>query len=167
MRQLTNNNFNDIFLETYQNSSEKVAFFADENNLIILNDLCHCENLLLDQVLFRYPMGIEVKQNTHAFDILEETLQLIIPFGIPQHSVNIHKWKWLYKFDPEQKQPQVFSLESLSFGFVLWLGACGMSFLWFLFEFLQLWLKKQSKILIGLILFLLLLNSRVKTPTCL
>lgn len=163
VRNLGKIEFNETFLEKYRNPSEKFAFFADENNLIELNELCKCENKQLKEVLFRYPMGIEIHNAPFIFEIVEETLQLIIPFGIPQHSVNIHRWKWHKKFDAEPKRPQVFTLDSLSFGFVLWLSSCGISFLWFLAEFLSRWLKKQLKPLIGLILFLMLLYCRLNT----
>lgn len=143
IQQLTEQEFNSIFLKKYRNPSEKSAFFADESNLIVLNELCQCENLKFHEVLFRYPMGMEVHCADNIFDLIEETLLLITPFGIPQHSLEIHKWKWQGKFDPEQKEPEIFSLDSLSFGFFIWLGACGLSCLWFLIELMQKMIRKQ------------------------
>lgn len=160
---LSDKNFNETFLDKRRDSSEKIAFYADENNLIILNDLCNCENIQLNEVLFRYPMGLELRDGAYIFEIVEETLQLIIPFGIPQHSVELHKWKWHRKFDAEPKRPQVFTLDSLLFGFVLWLIACEISILWFLIELIKMETLKQSKSLVGLVLLIRLIKSRLNT----
>jgi hypothetical protein len=56
---------------------------------------------------------------------------------------------------------RIFSLKDLEYGFVLWLAACFVSILVFIYEINNLRLRRKLKILIGLIDFLRLLRARM------
>lgn len=160
----TEKEFFNVFMQNYQNASAKIAFFADEHNLNELNSLCHCENIVLKEVLFRYPVGLKIYSVSTTFELLENTLQHIIPFGIPQHLIEFHNWMLYGRLiDPDLNEPQVFTLESLSFGFIIWLVACGISLLGYIMEQLHIRLRRHLRTLIGLVLFLMLLYCRLNT----
>lgn len=153
------------FLQNYQNSNAKIAFFVDIKTLNELNAACKCSNKFFEQVLFRAQASFSFDLlGSLLFDIIEDTLQHIIPFGIPQHFSEYHKWVLYGRYDKQTvKGPKVLTLKSLSFGFVLWLAACGISFLGFFMEHMHIKMRRHMRQLIGLTLFLMLLYTRLKT----
>lgn len=97
-----------------------MAFYADEHNLNELSELCQCSNLVLEEILFSYQSGLSMSKKHFLYEFIEDTLQRIIPFGIPQHSADYHKWIFYGRWEKiADSGPTVFSLDSISFGFVI------------------------------------------------
>jgi hypothetical protein len=78
-----------------------------------------------------------------------------IPAGIPQYWAEYHDWyKYIrnHTYYEEESGPKVFALENLSFGFNVWLVACGLSLIGFLLEFLYrnsvLFVERQFKMFV-------------------
>jgi len=73
-------------------------------------------------------IGITIPRNNFLHQSIEDTMQLLIPAGIPQHL-----WKYHYQYfyqipqynETHVKAPHVLTWSELSFGFVLWFGSCG------------------------------------------
>lgn len=60
----------------------------------------------------------------------------------------------------EIKEPKVFSIDDLKFGFIIWIFACGLSTLIFIIEILLVWIKKLRNFIIAFYALKILLNSR-------
>ncbi|KAG5671924.1 hypothetical protein PVAND_002092 [Polypedilum vanderplanki] len=161
---LTKEEFTKIYLDQYKNASAKLAFYADNNIMSEFNSLCKCTNLLLQETLFTKQVGLAIEKEHFLYNLIEETLQKIIPFGISQHSADYHKWV-LYRGykEVEKDEPSSYSLADLSFVFILWTITCGISFFVFCYEFLSVKFKHHSRELLGLILLSILLYQRLKT----
>jgi hypothetical protein len=71
------------------------------------------------------------------FDEFEKVIQLISSSGLMLYYVRYFNWyffiRWL-TYENELTEPEVFSIDKLSYGFVIWLGACGVSTFTFLLE---------------------------------
>ena len=108
----------------------------------------------LKEKLFSYPMGLGTFPNHFMSALMEDTMQLIIPTGIPQYLYEYHRWLQFLKFYADIKTgPNVLSIDDLSFGFVLWAIACGISAIVFCGELCGRWLKNVTKKCLGLIIF--------------
>jgi len=85
---------------------------------------------------------------------MEDTMQLIIPTGIPQYLYEYHRWLQFLKFHADIKiGPNVLSIDDLSFGFVLWAVACGISAIVFCGELCGRCLKNVINKCLGSIIF--------------
>ncbi|KAG5683275.1 hypothetical protein PVAND_012565 [Polypedilum vanderplanki] len=159
--------FVNTYIENYQNSLIKMTFVVDLKLQSELNELCDCKNLLLAQVYHTDLVSITLPKFHYLFDLTNEVMQRLRDAGIIQHSVDFHKWilhRQIFE-DPEQ-EPQVLTFENLSFGFVLWLGACLISFIRFCYEMIRLKLRRYMRTIIGLIYFLRLLLMRERHRMC-
>lgn len=154
--------FERIYLDQYRNSSAKIAFYADEHNLNELNSLCQCSNLVLNEVLFQYQVGMGLIKNHYLFDKIDDTIQQITPFGILQYLADHHKWAVYKENNVQVDDLAPFTIDSLSFGFILWLAACVNSFVGFIVEMIHIRIENTVRTLVGLFLFLKLLNCRLK-----
>lgn len=87
-------------------------------------------------------------------------MKKLIPSGIPQYLPDFHAFL-LYGIYENVKQtmPKVLTLEDLSFGFVLWLIACGISVVGFLAEIMFAFVTKFVKNVVGLAAILRLFNE--------
>lgn len=156
--------YKQFFLENHNNPTPRYAFYADEAIADELNAACMCSNEIFKEILFTYQTAF----GSYIFEFvrytLEDTLQHIIPAGIPQHSIEYHRWALYGRWEQEiDGGPKVLAMNDLSFGLVLWLGACGVSFLGFCMELLHFKLRKPLRTFIGLVCFLLLINQRLNS----
>jgi hypothetical protein len=128
------------------------------------NSICHGSAMRLKG--FREDTTITALltyKNSFIYEILNEILQKTIPFGIPQYLMNFHYLTLFKHYEvSSDKNPKVLTIDDLSFGFVLWLGACGISLIGFLYEWLKFKLRKLVRILIGLWFILAVLRWRLR-----
>lgn len=137
-----------------------------QNPITELEILCSCSITFFknDDVAVadnRHLIVLLLIKNHFLNDLIVEVMPFLSAAGILQHSVDYHTWI-LYKkvyFEPPQ-EPQVLAIDDLSFGFVLWLGSCGISFAAFIFELIHPTLFRLMRKLIGLVIFLMLLFVR-------
>lgn len=119
--------------------------------------------------LFTILKGIGVYHNNHAYWKLEKVMRNLIPSGIPQHiRKSIFDVRFKYSVDPVKipskllnlvTSPKVFSLEDLSFEFVIWLVSISVAVAVFMIEVAYVFGKKCVINLTGLYFFLKLLTS--------
>jgi hypothetical protein len=136
-------------LNEIQNPKSKIATFIDVDSFTaaapflkgkIPLKLADRKSLLKGIMMFKYsPM----------YWVVEDTMKLLIPSGIPQ---------WMKKFinevvikgvSEEQKEPKVFTVEDLEFGFVIWGVACGICLVAFVAEILYFYLIKMFESVFG------------------
>lgn len=112
------------------------------------------QGICLKQKLFSYPIGFGTFKNHFMNALIEDTLQLMIPAGIPQYLFEHHRWLKFGKVHVNRKVgPNVLSVDDLSFGFVVWVCCCGISAIIFCVELCGPLLKVVVDKFIGLIVF--------------
>lgn len=100
--------------------------------------------------------------NSFIYEVLNEVLEKTIPAGIPQHLIEYHTWLMYKKYEPnEDSEPRVLTVDDLTFGFVLWMGSCGIAILGIAFEILKFNLNKVWNSFAGLWMLSKFLRPRV------
>jgi len=130
---------------------------------VILNSICKGAAVKLKN--FKEDGNIPVLytvRNSFLYKTLNEVLKKIIPAGIPQYLIKYHEANLFGTFIPFiENSPRVLTIEDLAHGFVLWLGACGVSFIAFLFEILWFRVIVWMKNLVGLWSLMRILGCRL------
>ncbi|KAL7011987.1 hypothetical protein ACKWTF_014551 [Chironomus riparius] len=102
-------------------------------------------------------------RNSLIFEILNKLMERIVPAGIPQYLNKYHESNVYRTFYPIiDIDPKVLTLQNLEYGFVLWIGSCGISAIGFLME--HLWLKgrRVCRSIIGLWMLMSILRIRLR-----
>lgn len=125
-----------FYKDNIRNASAKLAFFMQDTFFDILHsETDGIQGIYLKQKLFSYPIGIGTFKNNFMSQLIEETLQRMIPAGVPQYLFEHHRWLKFGRIHVETEiGPNVLSMDDLSFGFVLWAAVCGMSVVVFVAE---------------------------------
>ena len=118
----------------------KVQPFKMEENLITLN------------------FGFGFASNNFMYSLCEDVMRKLIPMGIIKHLLQLYEELDFRK--SLTKVPKVMTIESLSFGIILWLLTCAVSIVCFIVELLYISLKKVVRFVIGLILMFRIIFGR-------
>lgn len=156
--------FFDLLLSQYRNSSSKYAFFMNDQTLLNITQLCQCKPLVLSEQVTSRVTGIGLPSVDLFSDIVDGFLKRLVPMGILNHLIDYHTWI-LYRngiYKAVDEDPKVLTMDDLSFGFILWLIACVISTIGYLLEIARFKMRKKVRTLIGLVLFLMTLNSCLK-----
>jgi hypothetical protein len=117
----------------------------------------------LDETLLTTQVGYFFYRNNYMFHLTNRAVGALIPAGIMQNLNEYHFWFTEGKPEAEEDEgPSVLSVTDLSFGFVIWLAACGISTFIFAIEWSKPRIKRLIRTTIGLVLFLTLLNRRLR-----
>jgi hypothetical protein len=99
----------------------------------------------LNDKFISLPMALVMNYDHHLFPEFEEVVQMMSSSGLLQFYVKEFNWyrylRTLILVD-NSSQPKIFTLADLAFGFVLWLGACGVSMAVFILEKYYFFLAK-------------------------
>jgi hypothetical protein len=103
-----------------------------------------------------------LQKNHFILASLDRALSSLVESGIAKHLANYGQW---YLFRPRHVEVvdtrRVLALSDLDFGFVLWLGACFVAFLVFLYEIcLSLKVRRVLVKFVGVAEFLRVLVAR-------
>lgn len=120
---------------------------------------------LLQQVISVQSYGIRVYKSNFIYHHIEDNMGWLIQGGFPQRHFNFIKETVLWFPKDYGKDPQVFSIEDLQFGFIIWGISCGISAFAFLsevlFELIKSGLKKLLRAVTGVILVVQLIRNRL------
>lgn len=95
-------------------------------------------------------MNFGITRNSILYEPLNEVLEKLNPSGIIQHLIEFHSWIIDHKFElVAEKHPRILTFDDLSFGFVLWLAACGISAIGFIIELLEYKIRMMIENIIG------------------
>lgn len=112
---LTAENYYNLFKQQIYNDSAKLAVLITENQ--------DCKGVQLKEALFTDSASIAMRRNQFLFWLTEETLQSIIPAGIPQHLIKFY-YDINFPIKEVQKSgPKVLKIDDLKYGFVIWIIA--------------------------------------------
>lgn len=150
------------------NSSAKVTLVSNSNNIILLKQVFRpLEPYYLKQRLRVLVKGLSIYKNNFISHTSYKTMERLIETGIPQNS---YKFFFKHLFDlnlpPPDKNPKVFAIDDLSFGFVVWLYACAISGCAFIAEVLYFYSRaftnRGIREMFGLFALLTLLKERMR-----
>lgn len=110
------------------------AYFKSELKFVHWNQL---QNIFMNTMLGSFVFY----QKSFYFEMMKPTVDKLVDTGIMKYLLDNHQRK---KY-PEitEFKPKVFSLIDLDFGFVLYLGLCGLCTIAFLLE--KVWYSLKSK----------------------
>jgi hypothetical protein len=98
--------------------------------------------LILKENYVTVPIGFRFGNKFSPFlKTGNEVIGWLLNGGILQHW---QKYEDVKVIEDEEEGPKILLLSDLSFGFVLWLSACGISFITFLLEFVWSWIELIS-----------------------
>lgn len=135
----------DNFLTQSQNGSAKIALVMQENVVANVESLTRTPqdwNRLKDFSIQVSQHGLSFCGNTFFFKVANKAVQRLTSAGIMQKMIDdrinaLHKIK-------TRKKPKQLTVDSLRFGFEIWLGFCGLSTLVFLVEYLYVKLGRAA-----------------------
>lgn len=146
------------------NDKAKTAFFMEEIQFASINSICQGSAFKL-KGFWMHPVltTLATPKNSFIYGILNEVLEKLVPAGIPQYLDMFHTEMLFKAYRPfVDRSPKALKITDLSFGFVLWLCACGLSTSGFLAEKLIFKSKKYLRIYIGLWMLWILLKWRLR-----
>jgi hypothetical protein len=93
----------------------------------------------LKESFFSVPIELQFNYYNILGKDLKEITKWLIQGGIIQNWFKYYRW---HKFDlgqnfEDESGPQVFSIDSVSYGFNVWMIACAVSILGFIYEWIQ------------------------------
>lgn len=117
---------------------------------------------IMKQTLTLEPIGACTTHNNFAFRLIDETMGNLTQAGIPQFLFRYFLDFEMRSLVDPPKEPSVFSVRDLEFGFVTWLIACGFAIVTFLGELILKKLMVLFYDFIGLFLLLKFLCGTLK-----
>jgi hypothetical protein len=160
---MTVSELRDLFCDQIKNSSAKIVFYLSFDMYQTSTVSCRKSGIKFQERVLKFPTSFALYPHADIYKIFDETFQLLISSGIAlYHSETV---RTNFKFKDEEKEPKVLSCDDLSFGFIVWLVACGISIVAFAleisFELMLKILKIITKNFVGLYLILVLLQLRL------
>lgn len=155
-----------FFYENYRNDSLKYAFLLEDH--VIRKSNKKLRSSLLKETFMTVTSALGLNKNSFIFELFAESFEFLIAYGIPQQILKFHN-EHLYPPKEEEPQgPQVLNFLDLSYGFIIWLTACGVSTVIFLLEIIPKLVLKFLKFLklkivqiISMIMLLIFIKKRV------
>jgi hypothetical protein len=132
----------EIYCNNHDNGSARMVFlFNYDDDFVPVKMTCGPLGSILDNEendSASYLVGINVDRNNIVFEVYREVMTRIISTGIPQHLRNdFHTLEQLSYPVPADSEPEVLSLTSLEFGFVIWLISLTVAVVPFICELLM------------------------------
>ncbi|KAG5672231.1 hypothetical protein PVAND_002373 [Polypedilum vanderplanki] len=159
IRILNNTNFIRLWTSSLMyDASAKLALLTNEENIISHSILKSSElekNIkiaILEEKFCTQSFVFSLPSNNFFLEPLDHLMKQLIPTGIPQHSFAYHKFMMLIRKKLKfKKEPQVLTVGSLSFGFIIWLIILSTSFIALfgeiiIYKLIQKPKKEQKKI---------------------
>lgn len=156
-----------ILLESFKNDSQnptlKIAFLMTTPHRGYIISKTNHEPIDLHQKLITFNCGFEFTIGNFFYELTGGVMERIVEAGIPEHLLKFHN-RILYKRKSKKKvMPQILTVNDLSFGFIIWLVACGISFLILIIELFAPKLFKILRFLSGSMLVLHTINQRLRS----
>jgi hypothetical protein len=134
------------FCKILFDASERAAFISDENDFLIAILQCKRIPKKLDDQFMSIPITIAMDRNHLLLPDFEKVVQLVSSSGLLLYFEKYLTWfKYIRGLTiKDSSEPEVFDLNRLSFGFVIWLGVCGLAFISFSGEKIYFFVQKET-----------------------
>jgi hypothetical protein len=117
----------------------------------------------MKQSFLTSPLGVRFPRNHFLYKKYDEVMQRLLSAGIPRKLWN--EFDHIKPVEKDKSEPKVLNVDDLSFGFIIWLFACGISSSIFISEIIFYVCKKLAtrnlRKVVGLILFFKLLRWKI------
>ena len=152
------------YCDNFDKINAKLAFFMEEIQYTTRNSFCkgaaaklkNFKKEAMASVLFTY-------KHSYLYDIFNQVMDKIVPAGIPQYLIKYHEFNMFKVFVPAEPSPvRVLTVQDLEYGFVLWLGACGISSTGFLLELIWFYVVVQFRNFIGLWMLISIIKHKLQ-----
>jgi hypothetical protein len=154
----------DLIVNLHDNHMKRSAFIITNYHLQQLEHFYHVSPHVLKDPVFSATIGFIMFKNHFTSNLISTVSGQLIDAGILQHSYAFANWMlWRPNYKKELSiEPQVLKINDLSFGFYIWLVACGVCVVGYLLEILKFKMRRPTLKLVGLVHFLLLLRERLQ-----
>jgi hypothetical protein len=143
-------------------NSRKKAFFVNRSFHAEANQTVRLSLPRIMNEVFTIPTAFNMIKNNFMISHFEGIQTQLLETGFGKYHAQYAKWLDIKPHVEEKVDSRsIFALKDLEYGFVLWLAACFVSCLVFVYEINSLRLRKKLRVLIGLIDFLKLLRARM------
>lgn len=161
-------NFTDLFELKIKNEKAKMAFFLNDMIERGISRETRVSGIKLNEKLITNSVSFVISRNNFIFELAELVIERLIQAGITKHLFEYQCFleKATRVDEITIKNPEVLTINDLSFGFFIWLSACGVTLTVFLCEILFFLVIVKGRMLvlkiIGLVCFLRLLKQRLQ-----
>ncbi|KAG5668744.1 hypothetical protein PVAND_016671 [Polypedilum vanderplanki] len=122
-------------------SSIKKAIILSNTGIETFYKVCKMQPVLLKENLLTLPVAMVTFPNHFLFDVINEHTIWLVQAGIPQYWFQYQNWYSFFRHHKiESDELESINLDSLSFGFIIWLATCGISLIVFAIE-IGMWQK--------------------------
>ena len=152
-----------LYCTLFSDDSAKTAFFMEEIQFAAFNSLCQGSAYTLKGFWMTPTLTtLATPRNSLIYDVLNEILEKLVPAGIPKYLEDFHTQLLFKAYKPVvDGSPKPLKITDLSFGFVLWLCACGASASVFLVEVLVFRSWKILRNFVGLWIVWTILRMKI------
>lgn len=123
----------------------KVALMIIEKDHRALTTVFKNVAKLIKQQVKDNALGIGVSRNHFIYPLLENTMTPVLEAGIPQYFIDFMLKFYMKVIEDDPKEPKVFSINDLYFGFVVWISSCSIALAAFIIELVWHYSKKKFK----------------------
>ncbi|CAG9811045.1 unnamed protein product [Chironomus riparius] len=134
VKQISVHEFSRLLDTQHQNASAKIALHVDIGTIQFKDNKPQKYILwhkIPDYSLQVVHAGFVLKPNNFFFEVLDKTVQKLISAGLIDKIIKNCDGR---DFEADEEEAQIFSLDNLSFGFVICLGCIGICFIVFILE---------------------------------
>lgn len=121
----------------------KVALMIMEKDHRALTTVFKNVAKLIKQQVKDNTIGMGVSRNHFIYPLLEKTMTRAIEGGIPQYFLEFMLKFYMKVIEDDPKEPKVFGINDLHFGFVVWICSFAISLTAFSIELLWTFVKKK------------------------
>lgn len=114
--------------------SMRAAIIALENEIRFFKAGFKEVPATLEEILNPIEYSVCVNSNNFFSAMNQKVMNALISAGIPQYFINFYTKFDLRPILIPKKDPKVFNVDDLMFGFIIWLVACGISITVFVME---------------------------------
>ncbi|KAG5669317.1 hypothetical protein PVAND_017205 [Polypedilum vanderplanki] len=152
----------DLFCSQLHNATAKLALRINKEDIIVNEFLCQDSGIILKKEKTVKMLSLGFYRQSILSNALADLMLNLSQTGIP-HYLNergFHQFYDLFQ-PPEEENLRIFSLDDLEYGFVLYLGACALAIIVFIFELISVWIKKILEFYFGLFAFVRILDVKL------
>lgn len=137
---------NILIVRVLSTPSEKGAYIITSKDMMLMKSTFKPNFREIPEPIVSLGHGIGVMKNNFIFPLTDKAMGQLLQNGIPQHFLDYMDKFEFHSIPLDVKEPKVFDIDDLAFGFFVFFASCKISLLAFLGELLYFY----GKMLIGL-----------------
>jgi len=153
------------YCDNFDKVNAKLAFFMEDIQYTTRNSFCQGAGIKLKNFKKEATLSVLFTlRNSFLYDTINNIMEKTVPAGIPQYLIKYHEFNMFKVFVPSASSPvRVLTIQDLEYGFVIWLGACGISIIGFLLEVMLFNVEVCFKNFMGLWIVITIFRNKLRT----